>query len=181
ASHVFTAPHTPPAHVSMGTSPTGPADVGAPPEVAAPPVPVADEAVAPPGVAADELESSPPPHAARPMLPTPRTRTSARREPNFDIADKPRSGTYRVVATVHVDHLSRRGGEPVGHQRDARLRHRGRVVDVPPERRAVGPHVLEAREAGDRLRGQRADRLRRDQVHPDALAAELACEVARRR
>ena len=55
------------------------------------------------------------------MLPTARRRTSARRGPNSDIAGKPRSGAYRVVAAVDVDDLAGGLREPVGQQRDARL------------------------------------------------------------
>ena len=74
------------------------------------------------------------------------------------------------------------GGEPVGEQRDARLGDRLGVLDVPAERRALDPDVLELLEAGDALRrdacgsGRRATRFTRMPCGP-----EVAGEVARGR
>ena len=52
------------------------------------------------------------------------------------------------------------------------------VVDVPAERRPVGPGVLEGAEPRDGLGRHGADRPRRDEVHPDAAGPELLGQVA---
>ena len=60
----------------------------------------------------------------------------------------------------------------------ARVRGRCGVVDVPAERGALAPGVLERAEPGDRLGRDRAHRARGDEVDPDALRPELLGEVA---
>src|SRR5213078_997815 len=68
------------------------------------------------------------------------------------------SGAHGVVTAVDVDELAGREREPVGEEGDARAGDGAGVVDVPAERGAVGPHVLELGEPGDRPGRHRADR-----------------------
>jgi hypothetical protein len=82
---------------------------------------------------------------------------------------------------VDVDDRSGHGGEPVGQQRHARARHRLRVGQIPPQRRPIGPCLLELREPGDRLGGHGLERPGRDEVGADAVLADVAREVAVRR
>src|SRR4051794_36710242 len=89
------------------------------------------------------------------------------------------SGTHRVVATVDVHDLAGRGREEVGEEGDDGLRRRDLVVLVPPERRAGRPALLDLVEAVDRLRSERLQRTGADQVDPDALGTQVACQVAR--
>ncbi|GIU90933.1 MAG: hypothetical protein KatS3mg010_2032 [Acidimicrobiia bacterium] len=74
-----------------------------------------------------------------------------------------------VEPAVDVHDLAGRGREQVGEQRHARVRDRSGVLHVPAERRPLAPDVLEALEAGDAARGDRADRPRRHEVDPDAV------------
>jgi sugar phosphate permease len=62
-----------------------------------------------------------------------------------------RSGADGVDPAINVDDRAGRRREPVTEQRDAGTSGGRAVVDVPAERRAFLPHLLETVEAGDRL------------------------------
>src|SRR5207248_561957 len=53
-----------------------------------------------------------------------------------------------VEAAVDVDHLAGRLREPVRQEGDARFGDRFGVAQIPAEGRPLGPHILEAVEAG---------------------------------
>ena len=84
-----------------------------------------------------------------------------------------------VDATVDVEDLARGHREEVAEQGEAGLGHRRRIVDVPAERRPVGPGVLEGAEPRYRLGRHGAHGAGRDQVDPDAPGPELLGEIAR--
>ena len=85
-----------------------------------------------------------------------------------------RSRTDGVIAAVDVDDLAGRRREPVAQQCHARPCHRLGIVDVPAERSAPVPRVLEQLEARDRLGGHRLDRTGGHEVAADLTGAEFA-------
>ncbi len=89
------------------------------------------------------------------------------------------SGADGVIAAVDMDHLTGGLREPVAQQGDTGPRDRIGIVDVPAERAATVPGVLEEREPGDRLGGHRPDRTRSDQIAADLTRSEFLGEIAR--
>src|SRR5262245_29482995 len=82
----------------------------------------------------------------------------------------------RVEPTIDVHHLTGRCREQVGEQGDAGAGDWFRVLHVPTERRACGPHGLELIEARNALGRDRAERARGHEVDADALGAEVTRE-----
>src|SRR5262245_58009426 len=92
-----------------------------------------------------------------------------------------RSGADGVVSAVDVDDLAGGGGEEIGEQRHARRRDGRRVLDVPTERGARRPRILELLETREAPSGNRADGSGGDEVHANAVGTEVASEIPRRR
>ena len=88
---------------------------------------------------------------------------------------------HRVKAAVDVDDRGGRAAQQRREQRDGGVGDRARVIDVPTEGGLLAPGVLELREAGNRLGGDRAHRSGGEHVDADLVRADFAREVAAER
>src|SRR5215204_4938576 len=79
------------------------------------------------------------------------------------------SGADGVEPAVDVENLAARRREPVREQAGAGAGGRLGVGEVPAQRRALRPRLLELLEAGDALRGHRAERAGGDEVDANPL------------
>src|SRR5581483_7909771 len=78
-----------------------------------------------------------------------------------------------VEAAVHVDDLAADRPRIIREQKADRVGHRPWVLDVPAERRLLTPQRGQRLEPGDSARRNRAERPRRDEVHPDPAGPEV--------